>query len=1305
MRLSRAAGVGPGGGGNGVWVMSNTLHCVSYTGSSSTELIEKLNRCRDGIALTPPSSPSSSSSPPLSTPTRDAPGATGFVILWGPPTTKTREVEEVANAIPWPLPVIGASTHTYVAAGAPGDARHPWVVVHVSSAYVSAHAGYAPLEIRPAHNSVRTPAGRASPAAAQPPGGPALDVNGGVARCASEFVRSLGPTGEAYFTGGGLPPASREGAHKVRYARPAFVLLFLPGLAAAGKARNGSGAWPAVDHDCGLVEALSARAGRDLPLFGGSAAGDWPEPKIFNSWVAVRPPNGTARVEADLVAGVVVECDLSFGFGAGHGFVPVAAAAAFHVGEGIDDPEIGAVLAPEHGDSRPPRYHLLGGLSQSRPGGPSEPADGPPPPPSLADSNGFALQHWQDPCRLHAITLDAEHPWHTLVVFEGEESLPNPSHRRSDGQFAFMRPVYPHSTLYPVTLTVDSAIGAPAEALNSAVKVGDVGRPDFALLINCRMRRALLGDSGPALELQKVSGAAVVRPQGVFGMYGDGETCPSRRGFNLHRNCTASALVIGSRFNREYEAAARSQLLSRVTASPFAELALLEEETAPHEGADSPGAQAVMSGGPRGSGGLFPDLDTAIGALTQAVSWHVRVFRRNRPGGACLTTLRNVGRGGMFEVARPRIDLSPDSTQKDLAAYKAFDTRKPVVLTKEQYLQECVNSGAGWEGREAEATAFVEQVEWLGTFPIFDRDEPVGTLSIAGTDARQVEPGPALDHLKAVGMEIANATALPIRRMLTRNAMLRAALRADGASGSSSDAMFQEIVTAGCEVLGSKVYLVLYVAEPSDAPGQLRPVGFSGPCGAGAAVAAAARVVPPPNLTLDATVNASERGVCGWVFERKKPFFTDDIDAEADGKGGRPAARRWIDEAQAEYAVPLIEHTEEGGRRVLGVLNAEAPPNILDRAQHVPLLESLAARCVDAIRQQRRERRQGRLLGAFLPPHVYNDLPLGEEHCFNKWGMKRKIITLLYADIRGYTAMASIVGERRMLPFLKEYYTLVADAIGSTGGRVDKFMGDGVLAIYGDACDLTYVYDGEPPADDLHQRTAEETARLRRVVSWVEQAVHAGLKISKEFGPLAERYLRRWRCDRAEVVVNHRFELGTLVHTGKPMVGLLPAERAGGTEPYPYLTYTALGADVNMLARIGNEVDQNTVWVTGPAREYLLDSTGVSLEAVSKVFDPHKLKGITRELQAFQVAKVDPERFVPITLAPADGLALGITGASQDLDLRERRAASGTGGAAGASAAGVLAVPGYRSNSSGERIARMEPNAAHPGRDGAKTRA
>jgi len=77
-------------------------------------------------------------------------------------------------------------------------------------------------------------------------------------------------------------------------------------------------------------------------------------------------------------------------------------------------------------------------------------------------------------------------------------------------------------------------------------------------------------------------------------------------------------------------------------------------------------------------------------------------------------------------------------------------------------------------------------------------------------------------------------------------------------------------------------------------------------------------------------------------------------------------------------------------------------------------------------------------------------------------GGKRDHASVMFSDIRDFTALVESQGPEETIELLNTYYTLMFDAIGSHGGVVNQMIGDGLMALFGaphplDACAVSAV--------------------------------------------------------------------------------------------------------------------------------------------------------------------------------------------------------------------------------------------------------
>lgn len=183
-----------------------------------------------------------------------------------------------------------------------------------------------------------------------------------------------------------------------------------------------------------------------------------------------------------------------------------------------------------------------------------------------------------------------------------------------------------------------------------------------------------------------------------------------------------------------------------------------------------------------------------------------------------------------------------------------------------------------------------------------------------------------------------------------------------------------------------------------------------------------------------------------------------------------------------------------------------------------------------------------------------------------------RVVSVLMSDIRGFTAMAARMDAPDVVSLLNDYFGVMSECVRRHKGSVNKFLGDGLLAIFG------------APVSYLENQS---------------NAVLCALDMVDGLDALNERHAKR---------LGQPLEIGVGINTGEVVVGNIGSEDR--------VEYTVIGDVVNVAARLQDLTHGS------PNAILIGESTydAVKGRVVASEWGRRELRGRAGEVAVFQVA-------------------------------------------------------------------------------------
>jgi len=201
------------------------------------------------------------------------------------------------------------------------------------------------------------------------------------------------------------------------------------------------------------------------------------------------------------------------------------------------------------------------------------------------------------------------------------------------------------------------------------------------------------------------------------------------------------------------------------------------------------------------------------------------------------------------------------------------------------------------------------------------------------------------------------------------------------------------------------------------------------------------------------------------------------------------------------------------------------------------------------VQSEMARRRTRAMFSRYVSPEVVEELmssPAGAG-----LGGRRQMLTIMFCDIRGFTAYSENRAPEQVVTRLNEYLTVMTEIIFRYGGTLDKYLGDGLMAFF-----------GAPVYYPNH----------------IQRAIQAAVDIQAA----VERLNKAWE-DRGEPPLH----IGVGINSGSVLVG-----NVGSPER---MDYTVIGEDVNLASRVEGLTKTFGVLIVISERSVrMMENTGVT---------------------------------------------------------------------------------------------------------------
>ncbi len=317
--------------------------------------------------------------------------------------------------------------------------------------------------------------------------------------------------------------------------------------------------------------------------------------------------------------------------------------------------------------------------------------------------------------------------------------------------------------------------------------------------------------------------------------------------------------------------------------------------------------------------------------------------------------------------------------------------------------------------------------------------------------------------------------------------------------------------------------------------------------------------------------------ILNHVVKERAAVLTHDAAMDFAASKGKSMILNRISSA---IVAPLLQHDNE----VLGVLWADSETLARFQAKDLELVQTVANQAARFIeinilgKKVEAEIVSRERLSRLLSPNIAERVISGQLEV-KQGGQRVDECTVFNSDIRGFTRMSEGATPEVLVEMLNEYFEIMVDTIFKYEGTLDKFMGDGIMALWGAPV--------QSPDDAL-------------------RSVESALEMADVLGQFNRRRMER---DAPPLAV------GIGIHTGPLVAGYIGSSKA--------LSYTVIGDTANTSARLCSVALAGQIIVS--------ESTYAKLKGKVEVEElpSAKVKGKEKPLRIYNVLRRSTKVAVP----------------------------------------------------------------------------